>query len=95
MTREVQSILGTSRILWAALRNHQPDLEHIIQLGIGALMSSFSVKGCTKSWEAYEHNQRFGENDSIDIGKSQTLRKEGNARIKKLSAIRQSLGKEI
>jgi len=51
-------------------------------------MSSLVVKGHTKSWEAHEHDQQFGENERIDMGKSQRLCKEGNARIEKVSAMR-------
>jgi len=58
-------------------------------------MSSLGVKGRIKSWEAHEHDQQFGENESIDIGKSQRLRKEGNARINKVSAMRPGLAKII
>jgi len=58
-------------------------------------MSSLSVKGRTKSWEAHEHAQQFGENESIDIGKSQRLRNGGNARINEVSAMRQGLAKII
>jgi hypothetical protein len=50
-------------------------------------MSSLGVKGCTKSWEAHECDQQFGENESIVIVKSQRLRKEGNARINQVSAM--------
>jgi hypothetical protein len=53
------------------------------------------VKGHTKSWEAHVHNQQCGENKSIDIGKSQRLREEGNARINKVSAMRPGLAKII
>jgi len=81
MTRELQSTLGASAIEWPPLRNHIPCMAHIIQLALGAFMSSLGVKGRTMSWEAHEHDQQFGENESIDIGKSQRLRKEGNARI--------------
>ena len=63
--------------------------------GLGAFMSSLGVKGRTKSWEAHERNQQFGENESIDIGKSQRLRKEGNARINKVSAMKPGLAKII
>jgi len=56
-------------------------------------MSSFGVKGCTKSWEAHEYDQQFGENESIDIGKSQGLRKDGNARINNVSAMWPGLAK--
>jgi len=63
-------------------------MAHVIQLASGAFMSSLGVKGRTKSWEAHERDQQFRENESTDIGKSQRLRKEGNARINKLSAMR-------
>jgi hypothetical protein len=53
------------------------------------------VKGHTKFWEAHQHDQQFGENESIDIGKSQRLRKGGNARINKVSAMRPGLAKRI
>jgi len=95
MTRELQSTLEASGIKWPALRNHIPCMAHVIQLALGAFMSSLSVKGRTKSWEAHEHNQQFGENESIDIGKSQRLRKDGNARINKVSAMKPSLAKII
>jgi len=62
--------------------------ESIPLTGLGAFMSSLGVKGRTKSWEAHERNQQFGENESIDVGKSQRLRKEGNARINKVLAMR-------
>jgi len=58
-------------------------------------MSSLGVKGHTKSWEANERDQQFGENESMDIGRSQRLRKVGNARINKLSAMRPGLAKII
>jgi len=58
-------------------------------------MSSLCVKGRTKSWEAHVRDQQFGENESIDIGKSQRLRKDGNARINKVSAMRPGLAKLI
>jgi len=44
-------------------------------------MNSLSVKDHTKSWEAHECDQQQGENDSIENGKSQSLRKDGSARI--------------
>jgi hypothetical protein len=95
MTRELQSILEASVIEWPALRNHIPCMAHVIQLALGAFMSSLGVKGRTKSWGGHERDQQFGENESIDIGKSQRLRKEGNARINKVSAMRPSLAKII
>ena len=95
MTRELQTTLEASGIEWPALRNHIPCMAHIIQLSLGAFMSSLGVKGRTKSWEAHERDQQFGENESTDIGKSQRLRKEGNARINKVSAMRPGLAKII
>jgi len=95
MTRELQSTLEASGIEWPALRNHISCMAHVIQLAVGAFMSSLGVKGRTKSWEAHEHDQQFGENESIDFGKSQRLRKEGNARINKVSAMRPGLGQII
>jgi len=70
-------------------------MAHVIQLSLGAFMSSLGVKGRTKFWEAHERDQQFGENESTDIGKSQRLRKEGNARINKVSAMRPGLAKII
>jgi len=81
--------------MWPALRNHIPCMAHIIQLASGAFMSSLGVKGHTKSWEAHECDHQFGENESIDIGKSQRLRKEGTARINKVLAMRPGLAKII
>jgi hypothetical protein len=64
-------------------------------LALGAFMSSLGVKGNIKSWYTHERNQQFGENESIDIGKSQRLRKEGYARINKVWAMRPGLAKII
>ena len=95
MTRELQLTLEASGIQWPALRNHIPCMAHIIQLALGASMCSPGVKGHTKSWEAHEHDQQFGETGSIDIRKSQRLRKEGNARINKVSTMRPGVAKII
>jgi hypothetical protein len=95
MTCDLQSTLEASEIEWPALRNHLPCRVHVIQLAVGAFMSSLGVNGCTKSWEAPERDRQFGENESIDNGKSQRLRKEDNARINKVSAMRPCLAKVI
>jgi hypothetical protein len=95
MTRKLQTTLEASGIEWPALRNHILSMAHVIQLALGAFMSSLGVKGHTKSWEAHERDQQFGENESIDIGKSQRLQKEGNARINKVPAMRPGLAKII
>ena len=95
MTDEPQTTLEASGIEWPASRNHVPCMVHVIHLALGAFMSTLDVKGCTKSWEAPEHDQLFGENESTDIGKSQGLQKEGNARFNKVSAMRPGLAKII
>jgi len=63
-------------------------MAHVIQLSLSAIMSSLGVKGHAKYWEAHEHDQQFGYNECIDIGKSQIVRKEGNAWIDEVSAMR-------
>jgi len=73
ITKELQSTLDASGILWPAMRNHLPSIAHVIQLALGAFPSSLGVKGLTTSWEAHERDQQFGENESTDIGKSQRL----------------------
>jgi len=95
MTRELQSTLEVCRIEWPALWNHIPCMAHGIQLAVGAFMSSLGVKGRTKSWEEHESNQQFGEYESTHIAKSQRLRKKGNARINKVSAMKPGLAKII
>jgi len=95
MTRELQSTLEAFGIEWPTLMNHIPCMAHVIQLAVGAFMSSLSVKGRTRSWQAHEHNEQFGENESIDIGNSQRLRKEGKDRINKVLAMKPGLAKII
>jgi hypothetical protein len=75
MTRELQSTIDYSRVEWPALKNHRACMVDVMQLAFGAFMISLDVKGCTKSWEAHERNQQFGENESVQIGNSQRLRK--------------------
>jgi len=58
-------------------------------------MSSLGVKGRTKSWEAHQRDQQYGENENTHIGKSQRLRKEGNARINNVSIMKSGLAKII
>jgi len=95
MTRELQSTLEAAGTKRPALRNHIPSMAHVIQLALGAFMSSLGFKGGTKSWEAHQHDQQFGENESLDIGKSQRLRKWGNARINTVSAMTAGFAKII
>jgi len=82
-------------IEWPALRNHISCRAHVIQLGLGAFMSSLSVKGRTKSWEAHERDQQFSQDASIPIGKLKRLRKKGNARINNVLAMRRGVAKII
>jgi hypothetical protein len=70
-------------------------MAHVIQLSLGAFMISLGVNGRTKSWEAHERDQQFGENENTDIGKSQRLRNQGNARINKVLAMRPGVAKII
>jgi len=95
VTCELQSTLEASGIEWHALGNHIPCMAHVIQLSLGAFMSSLGVKGRTKSSEAHEHDQQFVENESADIGKSQRIRTVGNARINKVWAMNPGLAKII
>jgi hypothetical protein len=53
MTHKVQSTLEASPIEWPALSNHKPCIGHVIQLALGAFMSSLSVKDRTKSCKAH------------------------------------------
>ena len=95
MTRKLQSSLEASGIEWPALSNHIPGMAHVILLALGAIMSSLGVKGHTKSWGAHERDQHFGEIEWEDIGQSQRLQKEGNARIYRVSAMEPDLAKIV
>jgi len=66
-------------------------MAHVIQLALGAFISSLGVKGSTKSWEAHEGDQHFGENESIDIGNSRRLPKARNARMNEVLAMKPGL----
>jgi len=70
-------------------------MAHVIQLTLGAFRTSLGVKGSTKSWEAHDHDPQFGENENTNIGNSQRLRKEGNARINNVSTMKPGLAKTI
>jgi hypothetical protein len=95
MTWEPQTTRDDSGILWSAISYPIPCMAHIIQLALGTFMSSLQVNGCTKLWDAHECDQQFGENESTDIGKNQTQRNIGNARISKASAMRPCFAKII
>jgi len=95
ITCKLQSTLEVSEIKCPALRIHIPCMAHVIQLALGAFITSLGVNGHTKCWEANESYQQFGENETIDIGKSQRLWKEDNARINKVSAMRLGFAKII
>jgi len=91
MMLELQTTLDPSGMELPVLRNHIPCMAHALQLAVGAFLSSLRVKGRTKSWEAHERDQQFGENECTDIGMSQRLRKEGNGTINKVSAMKPGL----
>jgi len=76
------------------MKNLVSCMAHVIQITFGAFMSKLRVKGRMQSWEAHEHDQPYGENQSTDIAKSQRLRREGNARIHMVSAMRPGFGKD-
>jgi len=61
--------------------------------GFRCIHEKSRCEGRAKSWEAHQHDQQFRENESMDTGKRQRLRKEGNARINKVSAMRPGLAK--
>jgi len=87
LTWGIQLILEASGIESPALSNHIPWRLHVIQLASGTYMSSLGANNHTKYWEAHERDQQCGENESIDIRKSQRLRKEDNATIDNVSAM--------
>jgi len=79
----------------ACIEASNPYMVQLVQFAFSAFVSSFGVTGHTKFWQALERNQQFGENESTDIGMSQRLRKEGNARINLVLAMRQGVSKLI
>ena len=93
MTCKLQLTLEASGIEWPALKDHIPCMANVIELAVGAFMSSLGVTGPTKWWEADERDQQFGDNERIGIGKSQWLGKEGNAKINMVSAMLPGLAK--
>jgi hypothetical protein len=58
-------------------------------------MNCLGVKYRTKTWEAHEHDQKSGDNESITIELSQRLRKEGNTTINEVFVLRPGLEKVI
>jgi alkyl hydroperoxide reductase subunit AhpC len=62
MTHVMQTTPEASEIEWPALRNLMQCMAHSIQLALGAFRSSLGVNSNTKSWEAHEGDQKFGEN---------------------------------
>jgi len=89
------STLDAFCILCPAMRNYMRCMAQVTQLPLGAFMHSLAVKGLTKSGEALQCNDQFAENETADIGKSQRLWIEGNARINKVSAMQAGLAKTI
>ena len=48
---------------WSALRNHIPCMAHVIQLCVSGFMVKLGVKGRKKSWEAYERDEQFQQEE--------------------------------
>jgi len=94
-TCKIQSTLPNSAIKSPALRNHITCMVHIIQLALGAFIRSLGITGSTRSCEAPECDQQCGENQCLDNGNGQTLRKDGNGRIHTGLARRPGLAKII
>jgi hypothetical protein len=65
MTHVMQTTPEASEIERPALRNFMQRMVHSIQLALGAFMSSLGVNSNTKSWEAHEGDQKFGENSTV------------------------------
>jgi len=80
---------------WPALGNYILSMVPVIQLALAAFITTVGVKGRTKSWKAHECDQPFREDESIANGISQRFRKEGNARLNKVLAMRPGLARII
>ena len=61
----------------------------------GCIQEQSRCKDHSKSSEAYGRALQFGETECTVIGKSRRLRKEGNARIDMVLAVRPGLAKII
>jgi hypothetical protein len=68
-------------------------MVHIIQPVLGALNSRHNVTGHTKTWEACEHDQHCGENESIDTASIQRIQNESKAGSMKVLAMKPGLAK--
>lgn len=90
-----QEMLASEGVEWSALRNHIPCMAHVIQLCLGAFMKSLGVKGRTKTWEANERDEQFGENEAEPATTAKKLQKIGSARIRKVTAMKPGLSKVI
>jgi len=95
MTQELLSTLEATRIECPPLRHYMPGIMYVIQIALGGFVICLSVTDRTMSWEAHEHDQQFGENETTDIGKCQRLQKERNARMNKGLAMRPGVSKVI
>jgi len=95
MTWELLLTLGVSGMECPAMSYHIPCMAHVIELALGAFISTLGVTGHNKSLEAQERDQQFGDNERTDIGISQRLGKDGRARINKVLAMRPGLARII
>jgi len=95
MTRELQSTLEASGIEWPTLRNHIPCMAHPNTAGFRCIHEQSQCKRPHQVLRSPWARSAFWREWSIDIGNSQRLRKEGNARINKVFTIRPGLAKII
>jgi hypothetical protein len=70
-------------------------MAYNIQAFLNASMSPLGIQSCTTTWDAYEHNQQFGENQTMHIGKSHRVQKDGKDRINIMSAMRSGLAEKM
>jgi hypothetical protein len=95
MSRIVQSTIEAFHIEWPGLRNDIQCTAHVISLAFSSFMRILRANGSTELWQADECDHHIGENEIMDIGMSQTLRIEGNARINTESALTPGVAKII
>jgi hypothetical protein len=87
ITLKLQATRECSGIKWPALQNHLSCIADVIQLDFVAFMGRLSVKGSHISGEPPQRYQHCRDNQTTDIGNSQSLRKEGHARTNKAPAV--------
>lgn len=96
MTQQLQLSFEEAGMEWSAAKNHIPCMAHVIQLCLGAFMSSLGVKGREKSWEAHERSKHFDGNTSQSASKKDSKHPNFvNARIRSVAGMPPGLNKII